>query len=31
MNDIVKYIFIDPDIRFGKPCNECYYTLIYKL
>jgi Uncharacterized conserved protein len=20
MNDIVKYISIDPDIRFGKPC-----------
>lgn len=20
MNDIVKYISIDPDVRFGKPC-----------
>ena len=20
MEDITKYIFIDPDIRFGKPC-----------
>lgn len=20
MNDIIKYISIDPDVRFGKPC-----------
>ena len=20
MNDIIKYIYINPDIRFGKPC-----------